>query len=211
MHNNIISKIIIVFAMGVGSLFAQMDVSCDLYNRYVWRGTDFGNAPTIQPGISFASGPLTIGAWSAWQFSGAASENDLFVSYGIGPLTLTVTDYYFPTNSGSDDGFFNFDSDSGFHYIEALVSSEIAGIGVNAGYFFYEPGSNEGSVYINFAYGPFMLGLGNGMYTAVDQKNGDDKFDIVEFGVTASNDKYSCSWILNPNQQTTFLIVGTSF
>ena len=79
MYNNIII-IMIVFTMGIDSLAAQFDVSCDLYNRYVWRGTDFGNAPTIQPGISFSSGPLTIGAWSAWQFNGAASENDIFVS-----------------------------------------------------------------------------------------------------------------------------------
>ena len=49
------------------------------------------------------------------------------------------------------------------------------------------------------------------MYTTIDKEDGTDKFDVVELGITASNGIYSCSWILNPNQETTFLVIGKSF
>ena len=186
-------------------------VSCDIYNRYVWRGTDFGNSPSIQPGITYSLGVLTVGAWGAWQFNGQANENDLFVSAQAGPLSLILPDYYSPTNSGANDNFLDFNPGSGAHFIEAGASGEYKGVGLYGGYFFHEPGADNASIYLNLSYGPFSLGLGNGMYTAIDNDDGTDKFDVVEFGITANNGAYSCSWILNPNQETTFLTVSKSF
>tara|TARA_B100001123_G_C15180763_1_gene975267 strand:+ start:21 stop:668 length:648 start_codon:yes stop_codon:yes gene_type:complete len=211
-----ISICFLVAILGLTALYAQEEksswgVSCDIYSRYIWRGTDFGNNPSIQPGISYTTGPVTLGAWSAWQFSGQSSENDLFVSYSIGSLSFTLTDYFFPTNSGSNDNFFDFDPDSGAHFVEAGASGEFKGVSVYGGIFFHEPGADNSSAYLNLSYGPFSLGLGNGMYTVIDNEDGTDKFDLVEFGITASNGNYRCSWILNPNQETTFLVVGKSF
>ena len=96
-----ISICFLVAILGLTALFAQEEesswgVSCDIYSRYIWRGTDFGNNPSIQPGITYTAGPVTLGAWSAWQFSGQGSENDLFISYSTGSLSFTVTDYFFP-------------------------------------------------------------------------------------------------------------------
>ena len=68
-------------------------VSYDVASRYVWRGTDFGNSPSIQPTLSYTSGALTLGAWSAWQFSGQANKNDLYASYALGNYSFTLTDY----------------------------------------------------------------------------------------------------------------------
>mgnify|MGYP001369321447 CR=1 FL=1 len=53
---------------------SPLSASVDIASRYVWRGTDFGNSPSIQPGITYTSGALTLGAWSAWQHSGLLSE-----------------------------------------------------------------------------------------------------------------------------------------
>ena len=40
---------------------------------------------------------------------------------------------------------------------------------------------------MNLFYGPFILGLGDGGYTT------DGEFATIELGITASNDKYTCS------------------
>ena len=56
------------------------------------------------------------------------------------------------------------------------------------------------SKYINLSYGPFMLGLGDGGYTT------DGELAPIEFGVSAAIDKYSCSWILNPDSGLTYLV-----
>ena len=42
--------------------YSPWAVSCDVASRYVWRGTDFGNSPSAQPGISYTSGSQTLGA-----------------------------------------------------------------------------------------------------------------------------------------------------
>ena len=186
-------------------------VSCDIYSRYVWRGTDFGNSPSIQPGITYSSGALAVGAWGAWQFNGSANENDIFISYQAGPLNVTLTDYFFPSQSGESDDFFNTNSNDGSHFLELSLSTSINAISITGGYFFVEPGSDTPSFYSNISYGPFHIGLGNGMYTTVDKNDGSDIFGVVDVGVTSTNGSYSCSWILNPNQQTTFLTVGKSF
>ena len=38
----------------------------------------------------------------------------------------------------------------------------------------------------------------------------DGEFAPIEVGVSASNEKYSCSWILNPDSGLAFLVVGLS-
>ena len=49
-------------------------------------------------------------------------------------------------------------------------------------------------------YGPFILELGDGGYTS------DGEFNAVGIGVTASNDKYSCTWTLNPDSGQAYLV-----
>ncbi len=208
--------LVLITIVGLTTLFAQEDespwgVSCDIYNRYIWRGADFGNNPSIQPGITYTAGSLTLGAWSAWQFGGEGSENDLYASYSIGDYSITITDYYFPGASPGGD-FNKTASDTGAHNIELSLGGSFNGIGLIAGMFVVEPGFYGAfetdkapmSKYINISYGPFMLGFGDGGYTS------DGEFAPIEVGVSASNEKYSCSWILNPDGGLAFLVVGLS-
>jgi hypothetical protein len=90
-----------------------VNVSADLYNRYIWRGLDIASTPSIQPTLSVAYDGLELGAWGAYSLSNQASgsdEIDFYLSYtktfsngtSVSPI---VTDYYFP-NAGIK--FFNF-------------------------------------------------------------------------------------------------------
>ena len=154
---------------------------------------------------------MTLGAWSAWQFGGEGNENDLYASYSIGDYSITITDYYFPGASPGGD-FNKTASDTGAHNIELSLGGSFNGIGLIAGMFVVEPGfygtfetdKAPMSKYINISYGPFMLGFGDGGYTS------DGEFAPIEVGVSASNEKYSCSWILNPDSGLAFLVVGLS-
>ena len=57
-------------------------VYADLVSRYVWRGSDFGNSPAIQPGLDISYKNFTVGAWgSASLASLNLQEADLFASY----------------------------------------------------------------------------------------------------------------------------------
>ena len=100
---------------------AEISIGADVVSRYVWRGTDWGDGASVQPGISYSMGNVEIGAWSSWGLtSNGANENDLYVSFAAGPVGITITDYYFPGYTGSD-GFFDF---SDAHVIEVMGSFE---------------------------------------------------------------------------------------
>ena len=55
---------------------------------------------------------MEAGAWASYPITAAgANENDLYLSYAVGPIGITVTDYYFPGDTSivkfgnyADDG-----------------------------------------------------------------------------------------------------------
>ena len=56
--------------------------------------------------------------------------------------------------------------------------------------------------YISLSYRPFIFELLDSGYT------NDGEFDAVGIGVIASNDKYSCTWTLNPDSEQAYLIAA---
>ncbi len=97
---------VLLFLMAFISIaYGEVSVGVDVFNRYVWRGTDYGNSASVQPTLEYSSGVFTVGAWGAWSTTGApgGNENDLYISTHVGPVALTVTDYFFPSYAGGDD------------------------------------------------------------------------------------------------------------
>lgn len=83
-------------------VYSQLNISAEAYNRYVWRGADFGNSPSIQPDINYTIGNFEVGTWAAFATTGDpdGTEVDFYASYSIntdaGGFSLSVTDYTFP-------------------------------------------------------------------------------------------------------------------
>ena len=198
---------------------AEVGLGADVVSRYVFRGTDFGNAATVQPYLSYshglATGSLEIGAWSSWAITdGGANENDLYATYSNGPIAVTITDYYFPAAAGKGAEFFDYADDGGSHILEAMgtVDLEVASVTGAANFL----GDGEDSIYLEVALplsGDWTEGVdlsisaaaGNGVYST------DQDFALVVLSVSASKDSYSASYILNPDSELTFLVFGKSF
>jgi hypothetical protein len=96
----------------------------DIMSRYIWRGTDFGNSPSIQPSISYTNSNFTFGTWGAYTTNTQSlQEADIYVSYAFSKLfSLTFTDYFFPNQDSSNDKYFNYNDTSTGHVIEASVN-----------------------------------------------------------------------------------------
>ena len=216
----------------------SVDVGATLASRYVWRGTDFGNAAAIQPSLSFSQGGFTIGAWGSFGLSpsdvtstGAAApaqgvnENDLYVSYAfdtdVGTFSVSVTDFYF-SNPGND--FFDY-GDPGAHVIEPGISYS-GPISLSASINAYgRDGENE--IWLEASY-PFSvkevdLSLAVGG-TPNDQAgyygtDADTDAGITKFSLTASKsieitDSFSlpvmASYYVNPYLARSYFIFGIS-
>ena len=192
---------------------AELSVGADLVNRYVWRGTDFGNSASIQPGLSFATGRVEIGAWSAWSLTGAAdgNENDVYISSSAGPIGHTLTDYFFPAFAGNDE-FFDYDKDSGSHTLEISATFSAGPLSLLAAFNFW--GDSDDSFYAEAGYDLGSVdgvdvsltgGLGNGIYTT------DTDPMVVNLAITITKESYSASYIVNPEAETSFAVFGRSF
>lgn len=109
---------------------SSVGVGADFVSRYVWRGADFGESFSVQPGISIVNGGFEIGAWGSYSLSAdgaGANENDLYVSYTVesgsgASFTFGLTDYYFPAPD-AEHGFLHRES----HFFEPFVSFSTAG------------------------------------------------------------------------------------
>ncbi len=192
---------------------AEIGIGADLVSRYIWRGTDFGNAVSVQPGIAYATDAFEIGAWSSWAINGGgANENDLYATVYLGPVGLTITDYFFPAAAPAN--FFSYGDGDAVHILEASASADVGPASLMAAFNF--SGDAEDSFYLE-AMLPLAalstddvevglgLSLGNGVYTT------DTDPALVTISLNVSAGDYFAQYILNPDAEITFLVFGTSF
>ncbi len=211
---------LITAAAMAGSVHAQVGVNLDIMSRYVWRGADFGNSPSLQPEITYTYGGLEIGTWAALATTGDPDgyEVDWFVSYtfetGAGDLSLQLTDYTFPIPGAGD----YFSSEA--HYLEAGVGfSGIADLplAIFAGMFLTNDDDN--SIYLELAYDSEPIGFFIGMTPTESALYGTSGPAIINTGINAGKTfrisesfeiGLSTSVILNPYAEDLFFLVGFS-
>ena len=186
-------------------LYGEVTIGTDVVSRYVWRGTDYGNAVFVQPSIETVLGSVTVGAWGSFPLTDtigtsatAGNECDLYASATVGPVSLTLTDYFFPAYIGTDS-LFNLDK----HIFELSASTDIGPVSILSAA--NVRGDEDNSTYLELTYAAFSLGLGNGVYSK------DGEFAPVSIGVSASRDNFSASYIINPDKETSFLVFGVNF
>ncbi|TCO09274.1 TorF family putative porin [Natronoflexus pectinivorans] len=200
----------------------EVNVGLDFYNRYVFRGVDFGDGPSLQPTIEFTSGGFTIGAWGAFGTGNGIltnfNEADLYASYDFDfGLSLGATSYYYPGSS-----WFELDKGVSSHALELNLGYEVSGLSLSANYIVNDSsdgaGSEGGDMYFEIGYsgGIFdvFFGAGDGWHTT----NGN--LQVVNVGIGTSKEikitdtfsiPMSGSLILNPNTEQFYIVVGVSF
>lgn len=220
--NRLLFAVPLLFALALAAVPADAGVGfgADVVNRYVWRGTDFGNAVSVQPGMSISHGNIEIGAWSSWAITdGGANENDLYASFSSGPIGITLTDYYFPGLT-EDDSFFSFSNDDAVHVLEISASFALDSMPLSALAAYNFSGDSDNSFWVEATYDlgemeetavSVTAGLGNGVYTHEDGEDSEDTTALVSVGLNMSKGDYFASYILNPNRESSFLVFGRSF
>jgi len=209
----------LVAVLALGTATAQeaesdFSVGADLVSSYVWRGTQFGSGPAIQPGVSYATGGLEIGAWGSNSFSmNEGFEADLYAGYSFDfGLGIAITDYYF----GGDW------TDGDVHYFEPALSYGIGDFSILAAYMI-GGGKDENDDFntqdtyleVGYAFGDVsvFVGAGDGQYTV------DGDFALANVGMSYSKDLMLGSFalpmtgsvILNPSTGNFYTVVGVSF
>lgn len=215
-----------------GPVAAQsFSVGADFVSRYVFRGTDFGEAASVQPAFSFATGGLEVGTWASYAIvpdAAAVNEHDVWFGYTVetpsaGSFTFGITDYYFPTPDGV--GFFEFDGNGrGAHWVEPYGSYTFPGsIPVTLyGAVFYHNDPDH-SLYMEASL-PLKvdgvdLEMKAGAVGAGSDLYGTEGFAFVNLALAVSKpiqvtEKFeipiSVAYILNPDAERSYLVFGVS-
>lgn len=105
---------------------SKVSFGADFVSRYVWRGMQFGgNAPNIQPTITYNYGGFEAGVWGSFSLAGGnfSDEVDLYVSQSFANqmFTVTLTDYFFPVEFGTYK-YFDYRKDSTGHVFEGAFT-----------------------------------------------------------------------------------------
>jgi hypothetical protein len=201
---------ILTFVFITGTSAQELSVGTDVVNRYLWRGTDFGDSPSIQPTIELGAGGFAVGFWGAYPTNNDthAEEVDFYAGYNIdinssGSIYFGFTDYMFPTTGFELTNFNNYDdaSGAGSHYIEingGYSGPESFPISLSFNIFVHNVMDNP--IYFELGYSlavqdvglDFFVGgaVGDGAayYGAVKDDGTPKTFDIVNTGITASKE-----------------------
>ncbi len=215
----------------------EVTTGVDLVNRYIWRGLEFGGAPSIQPTLAVSVGPVELGSWAAYTMSNQSTDADE-IDFWLGishqfensiSVSALVTDYYFP-NTGID--FFNFnnydDEDGpGAHTLEfglAVTGPESFPLTFSGYINFYNDAGNNTYFQVDLPVSltetelNFFAGVTGGSEDNPDYY-GSDEFALINIGVTASKeikitDHFALplfvSYILNPKLEISYIVAGIS-
>jgi len=203
-----------------GEIHAQVNLGVDVMSRYVWRGADFGNSPSIQPDINVSIGNFQIGTWAAFSTIGnpEGTEVDWYASYTIetqnaGSFELMLTDYTFPVGTGY------FSSEA--HFLEAAIEyngTDDFPISIFAGMFLTN--DDDSSVYIELGYDTGPLDLFLGFTPAESELYGTTGAGVINLGFGTSREvvitnqfsvDLSASVMTNPYDERLFFVVGLGF
>ena len=101
------TKIIIASILGAAVTFSSaasaqekvtVNGNIDLVNNYVWRGMDQNSGFSVQPTLGLSYKGLSLSAWGSQSLTNNADhdvqELDINLSYSIGGLSATLTDYW---------------------------------------------------------------------------------------------------------------------
>lgn len=211
----------------------SVSFGADFFNRYIWRGYDFGDSFSVQPGLALSAGNFELGTWGSYSISsdGAdANEHDLYATYSIGlgtsaSLDLTITDYYFPSGEEEAGEWLNFDGGGdGAHWIELMGSvtfPESFPLTITAAFMTHNDPDNslylEGA--IPFTVADVELGFTLGLVAGKSDFYGVAGASLVNLGLSASKDlqitdnfalPLSAAYVMNPTTEKTYLVFGFS-
>ncbi len=204
---------------------ADFKLGADVVSSYVWRGGELDSSPAIQPALSYTCPKtgVTLGAWGSYGVSenndnnvltssDRYQETDVYITVPAGNFSVTLTDYY---TVADDSRTFDFSKDSANvvelsvayakDNVSLLAAINIAGMDTNnakyceAGYKFYDKDGYTAKA---------VLGMGNENVYG-DKEN--DKFALVNTGISVSKDRYTASCVYNPDTEKSSLVFMASF
>lgn len=225
----------LIAGFGTSTAHAEgFKVGADLVSSYVWRGTELGNSPAIQPTLNYTfKNGIVLGGWGSYavlkdkNLNATASaetdyryeEVDLSVTVPAGPFSLALVDYYVPNLSASNVKTFDF-SRTGPNVLEAdvtytagdlslLAAHNLSGYDAADSHAWY--GEANYKFYNKDGYSAKATCGAGSKYFYGGVGGTEQKLAIVNTGISVSKDRYTASYVYNPISEKSNLVFMASF
>lgn len=210
----------------------SVDVTADFVSRYVWRGVNLSESPSIQPTMAFSYKGITLGSWASYSTARETfQEADLFLTYETKHLNFTIYDYYNPLDTlGNVGDYFHLKNKTTRHTLEGIITlngSDNFPLTFTAGMMFYgndrgDDGENQYSTYFELSYASKIQDVEVTPFVGFTPAKGfyAEKSNFVNVGITAVKsiqitDKFQlplkASFIVNPEKEMVYFVLGTTF
>ena len=101
---------------------SNFNIGVELTSKYIWRGLEYGNAPVLFGNLGYNYKGFNAYVLGGYATNGSHSEVDLGVNYTYKWFTLGISDYFFPSEVGKDDNYFNFKKNETRHSMEGYLT-----------------------------------------------------------------------------------------
>jgi len=206
LKNTFIGLFTLVVAFTTQNVVAQ-DFGADVVSSYVWRGSDQGAGTSVQAYVNHSIGDnIEVGVWSNYSLHNGLTELDPYITANVGPVSVTATNYTYPSN---DFGPFDFESgDMALTGLEISGSTQLGPVSLLAGYFL-----DGEDMYVEAGFNLAGLDLAVGM--------GDNGYNSEEDGMALVNVSIAYEksigslpafgqLVYNPEQDAMFVVFGIS-
>lgn len=138
---------------------SEFIISAGFFNRYIWRGVNFADAPSVQALFAYKKGGFEIGTYGATTLNGDkrgyGNTIEIYASYAYKNFSVTIDDYFFYETTDSLNKYFEY-GDNTTHFLEGRFRYDHDKFYLMAGYTLYSRSSDntnglylEGGYYIN--------------------------------------------------------------
>ncbi len=96
--------------------------STKITNTHMWRGFKSGNAPCVEPTITYKNNGFSFSAWAAYAFDNSYKEVDIYVTYDYKYFQVGLYDYYCPSAGVTTNEFTDFVTADTKHIYEVQLN-----------------------------------------------------------------------------------------
>ena len=102
---------------------SSVTLSTDVFSRYIWRGSDYGASPSVQPTLYFNGGGwFELGVWGSYSLKGVYSETDPYLKLTYKYFSVILTDYFIYSDTQTKKpAYFDYGKKTTNHALEASL------------------------------------------------------------------------------------------
>lgn len=101
---------------------SNFSLSTELNMKYVWRGLEYGSSPLVFGTLGYDYKGLNAYVLGGYATNGDFSEVVAGVSYSNKYFTFGLSDFFYPSASGEDDNYIQFDNHKTGHLLETFLT-----------------------------------------------------------------------------------------